>query len=171
MNKKGFTLIELLIVVAIIGILAAVGAVVIPNILEKTKITTLKHNHNSLVKEFQLKAVECGTSGEVKFETTNNSGQTWKTLTRKCNYTNGWNLVMDLGYNYFRQQFRSDYYYKDLHKNPYEPDSSTINPEWANGCSNVVGRSTFYGKNTGAFIVCTNLGNENLISAIQFPLN
>ena len=116
MQNKGFTLIELLIVVAIIGILAAVGAVVIPNILEKTKITTLKHNHNSLVKEFQLKAVECGTSGEVKFETTNNSGQTWKTLTRKCNYTNGWNLVMDLGYNYFRQQFRSDYYYKDLHE-------------------------------------------------------
>ena len=35
MNKKGFTLIELLIVVAIIGILAAVGAAVIPGLLEK----------------------------------------------------------------------------------------------------------------------------------------
>jgi prepilin-type N-terminal cleavage/methylation domain-containing protein len=37
--NKGFTLIELLIVVAIIGILAAVGAAVIPNILNKAKVT------------------------------------------------------------------------------------------------------------------------------------
>ena len=36
--NKGFTLIELLIVVAIIGILAAVGAAVIPGLLEKAKI-------------------------------------------------------------------------------------------------------------------------------------
>ena len=39
-SKRGFTLIELLIVVAIIGILAAVGATVIPGLLEKTKRTT-----------------------------------------------------------------------------------------------------------------------------------
>ena len=44
MNKKGFTLIELLIVVAIIGILAAVGAVVIPNVLEKSKVNSTKAN-------------------------------------------------------------------------------------------------------------------------------
>ena len=35
--RKGFTLIELLIVVAIIGILAAIGATVIPNILGNAK--------------------------------------------------------------------------------------------------------------------------------------
>ena len=40
--QKGFTLIELLIVVAIIGILATVGAAVIPGLLEKTKITDVK---------------------------------------------------------------------------------------------------------------------------------
>jgi prepilin-type N-terminal cleavage/methylation domain-containing protein len=40
--EKGFTLIELLIVVAIIGILAAVGVTVIPGILEKAKITAAR---------------------------------------------------------------------------------------------------------------------------------
>jgi hypothetical protein len=30
---------------------------------------------------------------------------------------------------------------------------------------------TYYGKNTGAFIICTNLGNENIISTVQFPVN
>ena len=48
MNKKGFTLIELLIVVAIIGILAAVGAVVIPNVLDKTKKTATIKQHQTI---------------------------------------------------------------------------------------------------------------------------
>ena len=49
MNKKGFTLIELLIVVAIIGILAAVGAVVIPNVLGNAKSTCAEDNHKKMV--------------------------------------------------------------------------------------------------------------------------
>jgi len=43
-QQKGFTLIELLIVVAIIGILAAVGAAVIPGLLGNAKITATKAN-------------------------------------------------------------------------------------------------------------------------------
>ena len=42
--KKGFTLIELLIVVAIIGILAAIGATLIPNVLENNKTKVAKQN-------------------------------------------------------------------------------------------------------------------------------
>ena len=169
--KKGFTLIELLIVVAIIGILAAVGAAVIPGLLEKAKQTAIKTNHKNVITFFQLKSLQCDAEGKVTFETTKNSGQTWITLTRKCNHRNGWHLVEDLGYNYFRQQFRSDYFYKDLYENPYDPNTFDINPYWQNGCSNVKGRMTYYGKNTGAFIICTNLGNENIISTIQFPVN
>ena len=48
--KKGFTLIELLIVVAIIGILAAVGAAVIPVLLENAKISAIKQKHKQVVK-------------------------------------------------------------------------------------------------------------------------
>ena len=45
MKQRGFTLIELLIVVAIIGILAAVGAAVIPNLLTNAKIKCATANH------------------------------------------------------------------------------------------------------------------------------
>ena len=47
--RKGFTLIELLIVVAIIGILAAVGATMVPGLLGKTKITAVKEQHENIV--------------------------------------------------------------------------------------------------------------------------
>ena len=55
--KKGFTLIELLIVVAIIGILAAVGAAVIPGLLEKAKQTTIKANHKNVVTFFSAQII------------------------------------------------------------------------------------------------------------------
>ena len=45
---KGFTLIELLIVVAIIGILAAVGAAVIPNLLTNAKINCTTKQHKQI---------------------------------------------------------------------------------------------------------------------------
>ena len=61
MNKIGFTLIELLIVVAIIGILAAVGAAVIPNLLTKTKITAVTANHATMVRFINTGIAQCNT--------------------------------------------------------------------------------------------------------------
>ena len=55
---KGFTLIELLIVVAIIGILAAVGAAVIPNLLNKTKDTVTENNHDLVVSTIKKEVME-----------------------------------------------------------------------------------------------------------------
>ena len=53
MRNKGFTVIEILIVVAIIGILAAVGSAVIPNILNNTKVTVVKSNHTLMIKDLK----------------------------------------------------------------------------------------------------------------------
>tara|TARA_B100001964_G_scaffold187088_1_gene207943 strand:- start:8 stop:514 length:507 start_codon:yes stop_codon:yes gene_type:complete len=57
--RKGFTLIELLIVVAIIGILAAVGAAVIPGLLGNAKINASKANHKNAVKFAQTQFLRC----------------------------------------------------------------------------------------------------------------
>ena len=65
MNRKGFTLIELLIVVAIIGILAAVGAAVIPGLLEKTKITAVKEQHANVVNFIRLQKARCETGSKT----------------------------------------------------------------------------------------------------------
>jgi len=69
MQKKGFTLIELLIVVAIIGILAAVGAVVIPNVLNKTKVTAIEEQHKNIINFIKLEKAQCAINTHQKLVT------------------------------------------------------------------------------------------------------
>ena len=65
MKRKGFTLIELLIVVAIIGILAGVGAALIPRVLENTKVNATRSNHEAIVRFAKTASIQCEMGGEV----------------------------------------------------------------------------------------------------------
>ena len=49
MNKKGFTLVELLVVVAILGVLAAVGIVSFGGFLSKSKINAAEYNYKMVI--------------------------------------------------------------------------------------------------------------------------
>ena len=84
-NKKGFTLIELLIVVAIIGILAAVGAAVIPGLLENTKVKACMSNHDRISKFVSVSLLGCSGLGYVNLNLVNTDG---KLDLVSCNNTN-----------------------------------------------------------------------------------
>ncbi len=64
--KKGFSLIELLVVVAIIGILAAVGIVAYSGYTASAKIKTLEANYNTIVKYITNEVMKCEIDSEIE---------------------------------------------------------------------------------------------------------
>jgi prepilin-type N-terminal cleavage/methylation domain-containing protein len=71
-NLKAFTLIELLVVVAIIGILVAVGITSYNGYASYAKTSTIKANHNVVLKKLNLFINQCSINSKVKLMKENN---------------------------------------------------------------------------------------------------
>ena len=64
-TKKGFTLVELLVVVAILGILAAVGIVSFGGFLGSAKENAARANHKQVVQFIQASIMKCYLGDEL----------------------------------------------------------------------------------------------------------
>ena len=171
--KKGFTLIELLIVVAIIGILAAVGASVIPGLLTNAKINCAANAHKQIWESLKIRTVSCGAGNNVTYGPLAN--RTPNTVTFNCSLINpnGHDHYWSADSHAFQLYLESQLAFKSCYNtsisafggSPKGGHGWNAGAGWANGTCNIPDKGIDLGQSVlgykGGPALCGGHGGDN----------
>ena len=146
-KQKGFTLIELLIVVAIIGVLAAVGIPMYNGYVLQAKINATKENHNRMRDFIAASFTKCAAGSQY--------------IVLKSSPTNTTNHNCDISVSNFTSKYLVNHFHYDGFKSPYRPTLSGVSCCSASDATNPPPGMTYLHPLGNAVRIITNVGTDS----------
>ncbi len=151
MKYNAFTLVELLVVVAIIGILAAVGVNTFSGFQEKAKKNVVKNNYNAMYKKILIQMQLCDIDGSVELMKITKKTTKYKV---DCASTSNHNLYMHYIINHMNNSGNPKNPYGDQSQGGVGTDDAYVRSHPINATQDhIIGFVTVYTKGPNMVIL------------------
>ena len=163
MNKKGFTLVELLVVVAILGVLAAVGIVSFGGYLGSAKENASRANQLIAFKFIQTSIMKCSMGSELIIK------RSFDTNTSILRYSSNLCPLVDSKNAQELMQAFHNHFNAPAVCNPYglKHSSGTCQEAFASGGQlgnpDRLGETQLFGLENGKLVIQTKISNDEIL--------